>query len=63
MNGGGGRLTDGRREATAIFKLGVKASRAGIHRALNRAPKGKGWVQCVGHRGPQPDSSRPRDAR
>ena len=40
-------MTDGRREATAIFKLGVKASRAGIHRALNRAPKGKGWVQCV----------------
>ena len=42
-----GRLTDRRREATAIFKLGVKASRSGIHRALNRAPKGKGWVQCI----------------
>lgn len=36
-----------RREATAIFKLGLKASRAGIHRTLNRAPKGAGWVQCV----------------
>ena len=42
-----GGKTDRRREATAIFKLGVKASRAGIHRTLNRAPKGKGWVQCV----------------
>jgi len=38
---------DDRREATAIFKLGVKASKAGIHRTLNRPPKGKGWVQCV----------------
>ena len=36
-----------RREATVIFKLGVKASSAGIHRTLNRPPKGKGWVQCV----------------
>src|SRR6266850_3793455 len=38
---------DDRREATAIFKLGVKASKAGIHRTLNRPPKGKGWVHCV----------------
>lgn len=38
---------DTRREATVIFRLGVKASSAGIHRTLNRAPKGKGWVQCV----------------
>ena len=36
-----------RAEATAIFKLGLKASKAGIHRTLNRAPKGRGWVQCV----------------
>jgi hypothetical protein len=35
------------REATAVFKLGVKASNAGVHRTLNRPPKGKGWVQCV----------------
>ncbi len=35
------------RKATAIFKLGVEANKAGIHRALNRPPKGKGWVQCV----------------
>lgn len=40
-------VTDARREATEIFKLGLKASKAGIHRTLNRAPKGKGWVQCV----------------
>lgn len=38
---------DARREATAIFKLGVKAGHSGIHRTLNRAPKGNGWVQCV----------------
>jgi hypothetical protein len=34
------------REVTAIFKLSVKANRAGVHRTLNRKPKGKGWVQC-----------------
>jgi tetratricopeptide (TPR) repeat protein len=34
------------REATAIFKLGVKANSGGVHRTLNRKPKGKGWVQC-----------------
>lgn len=38
---------ENRRKATAIFKLGLKASRAGIHRTLNRTPKGAGWVQCV----------------
>jgi hypothetical protein len=32
--------------ATAIFKLGVKASNAAVHRTLNRTPKGKGWVPC-----------------
>jgi hypothetical protein len=36
-----------RREATAFFKLGFKANKAGIHRALNRPPKGQGWMQCV----------------
>lgn len=42
-------MTDARRraEATAIFKLGLKASKAGVHRTLNRPPAGKGWVQCV----------------
>jgi hypothetical protein len=38
---------DSRREATVLFKLAVKANSAGIHRTLNRTPKGKGWVQCV----------------
>ena len=38
---------DRRQRATAIFKLGLKASSKGIHRTLNREPKGKGWVQCV----------------
>jgi len=32
-------------EATAVFKLGGKAFNAGVHRTLNRPPKGKGWVQ------------------
>ncbi len=36
-----------RAEATAIFKLALKASKAGVHRTLGRSPKGKGWVQCV----------------
>ena len=27
--------------------LAVRASNAAFHRTLNRAPKGKGWVQCV----------------
>ena len=41
-------MTERRREeATEIFKLALKASKAGIHRTLNRAPKGKGWVQCI----------------
>lgn len=38
---------DSRREATVIFKLAVKTSNAGVHRTLNRAPRGQGWVQCV----------------
>ncbi|MFC1580263.1 hypothetical protein ACFL4N_05060 [Thermodesulfobacteriota bacterium] len=32
--------------ATAVFKLGMKKSNAGVHRTVNREPKGKGWVQC-----------------
>jgi tetratricopeptide (TPR) repeat protein len=36
-----------RQEALVIFKLGLKASKAGVHRTLNRPPRGKGWVQCV----------------
>ena len=38
---------DKRQRATVIFKLGLKASSAAVHRTLNRAPKGKGWVQCL----------------
>jgi tetratricopeptide (TPR) repeat protein len=34
------------RQATAVFKLGLKANSKGVHRTLNRKPKGKGWVQC-----------------
>jgi hypothetical protein len=33
-------------QATVVFKQGLKVSSAGVHRTLNRAPKGKGWVQC-----------------
>lgn len=43
-------MSDGARrraEATAIFKLALRASKAGVHRTLNRPPKGKGWLQCV----------------
>ena len=36
-----------RERATAFFKLALKANSNGVHRTLNRAPKGKGWVQCV----------------
>ena len=32
--------------ATAVFKLALKTSNSGIHRAINMAPKGTGWVQC-----------------
>jgi hypothetical protein len=31
----------------AFFKLAAKASSTAVHRALNRPPKGKGWVQAV----------------
>ena len=37
--------------ATAVFKLALKTSDAGIHRTINKEPKGKGWVQC--HNAPQ----------
>ena len=30
-----------------FVKLAMKANSKGVHRTLNRAPKGKGWVQCV----------------
>ncbi len=34
-------------QATAIFKLGVKSLNKAVHRTINKAPKGKGWVQCL----------------
>lgn len=36
-----------RAQALVFFKLGIKADAAGVHRTLNRPPKGKGWVQGV----------------
>ena len=34
--------------ATAIFKLAIKTQESGMHRTLDRDPKGKGWVKCGG---------------
>ena len=48
-------------QATVVFKRGLKASSAGIHRTLNRPPKGKGWVQC--HNGPAGLLCRPARVR
>ncbi|MGH7724224.1 MAG: hypothetical protein ACREOU_02220 [Candidatus Eiseniibacteriota bacterium] len=50
-----------RAEATAIFKLGMKADQAGVHRTLNRPPKGKGWIQ--GHNMPPGLMIRPEKVR
>lgn len=36
-----------RKAAMVSFKLGRKADARGVHRTLNRAPKGKGWVQAA----------------
>ena len=36
-----------RKEAMVFVKLAIKANSKGVHRTLNRPPKGKGWVQCV----------------
>lgn len=30
-----------------MFKLAAKTQNAGMHRTLNREPRGAGWVQCV----------------
>jgi hypothetical protein len=38
---------DKRARAMVFFKLAAKASSVGIHRTLNRSPKGKGWVQAI----------------
>jgi hypothetical protein len=34
--------------ATAVFKLAIKTQESGMHRTLDRDPKGKGWVKCGG---------------
>lgn len=34
--------------ATAVFKLAVKTLESGMHRTVNREPKGTGWVDCKG---------------
>jgi tetratricopeptide (TPR) repeat protein len=39
-------IIERRKQAMVFFKLGMKASSNGVHRTLNRPPKGKGWVQC-----------------
>jgi hypothetical protein len=36
-----------RKQAMVFVKLAIKAGAKGVHRTLNRPPKGKGWVQCV----------------
>ena len=40
-------IVERRARAMAVFKLAIKASSKGVHRTLNRPPKGKGWVQAV----------------
>ena len=47
--------------ATAVFKVGLKASSSGVHRTLNRPPKGKGWVPCPN--GPEGLMCRPGKVR
>lgn len=36
-----------RKAATAVFKLANKTMEVGMHRTLDREPKGKGWVDCA----------------
>jgi hypothetical protein len=47
--------------ATAVFKQGLKANSRGVHRTLNRAPRGKGWVPC--HNAPEGMFCRPAKVR
>lgn len=49
------------REATAIFRMALKASQLAVHRTLGRPPKGKGWVQC--HNSPPGLMCRPQKLR
>ena len=36
-----------RKAATAVFRLANKTMESGMHRTLDREPKGKGWVDCA----------------
>ena len=36
-----------RKAATAVFKLANKTMETGMHRTVDREPKGKGWVDCA----------------
>ena len=38
-----------RKEMMVLFKQGMKASSVGVHRTLNRPPKGKGWVPIANY--------------
>ena len=40
-------IIERRKRAMAFVKLAIQANSKGVHRTLNRPPKGKGWVQCV----------------
>ena len=42
-----GEIIAARRQAMVFVRLALKAGSKGVHRTLNQAPKGKGWVQCV----------------
>ena len=50
-----------RRQAMALFKQGMKANSVGVHRTLNRPPRGKGWVP--GHNMPEGLFCRPEKVR
>ena len=36
-----------RRAATEVFRLANKTMESGMHRTVDKAPKGKGWVDCA----------------
>jgi hypothetical protein len=47
--------------ATAVIKQALKANSKGVHRTLNRPPRGKGWVAC--HNAPAGMFCRPEVVR
>jgi len=50
-----------RLQAMALFRQGMKANSVGVHRTLNRPPRGKGWVP--GHNMPEGVFCRPEKVR